>query len=111
MKIADILRSIADVVDMEQQAQQSLALNPATVEIVATDMAPEMEQPEEDCSELELLAKLAGITRASTTPDEQVFPMTAAFPAGNDVHHSKNPADMRSDSVSMYPDWQARKGE
>jgi hypothetical protein len=30
--------------------------------------------------------------------------------AGGGVNGPKNPADMRSNSISMYPDYQARKG-
>lgn len=105
MKIADILRAIADVVDMEHQAAEPVA----AIQVVATDVEPEIVMPEEDSSELEQLARLAGVAKATTAPDEQVFPLSAAFPAGNDVHHSKNPADMRSDSVSLYPKFGAKE--
>ena len=42
-------------------------------------------------------------------PKEIIAPMQAAFPSGDDVHKAKNPADIRTDATSMYPDYQARK--
>jgi hypothetical protein len=99
MKIAELLRTLADLVDAEQ-AEQMPQVN--TVETVA-------QQEPENTSELEQLARLAGVARATTKPNEQIFPMTAAFPAGTDMHHSKNPADMRSDSISMYPKYSAEE--
>lgn len=95
MKIAEILRAVADIIDL---AQQDTVPQEPVVTVV--------DNSQED-QEIDQLAKLAGITQASTTPDEQVFPMVASFPAGTDMHRSKNPADMRSDSVSLYPGYGA----
>ena len=97
MKIAELLRTLADIVDAESAAEQPAV---AAVEIVA--------QEPEDTSDLEQLARLAGVAKATTCPDEQVYPISAAFPAGNDIHYSKNPADMRTDSISLYPGYGAR---
>lgn len=44
----------------------------------------------------------------ANTPHELVAPPEAAHPAGNDMHHSKNPADMRTNAPSMYPGYQAK---
>jgi len=44
----------------------------------------------------------------ANTPHEIVTPPDAAYPAGNDMHHSKNPADIRTNAPSMYPDYQAK---
>jgi hypothetical protein len=43
----------------------------------------------------------------SNTPQERTAPVTAAFPSGDDVHHSKNPADIRTNAPSMFPGFQA----
>ena len=93
MKVAEILRALADVVELAQddapvETEQSL-------EVVAQD------------NEMEELARLSGITRVSTTPCEEVFPVQSVIPAGNDIHYSKNPADMRTDSISLYPGYGA----
>ena len=95
MKVAEILRAVADIIDLAQpDAEQEQP-------VVAV-----VDNSQED-QEIDQLAKLAGITQASTTPAEEVFPVSASFPAGNDMHYSKNPADMRTDSISLYPGYGA----
>ena len=95
MKVAEILRAVADIIDL---AQQDNAPQAPVVTVVDNS---------QDDQEIDQLAKLAGITQASTTPAEEVFPVSASFPAGNDMHYSKNPADMRTDSISLYPGYGA----
>lgn len=91
MKVAEILRAIADIIDAAQEPE---VVVPTTEPVDAT---------------VDQITKLAGITQASTTPSEVVFPMDAAYPAGDDMHSSKNPSDIRADSVSMYPGYGATK--
>lgn len=100
MKITDIIRGVLDVIDRaeEPEAEPTIA--------VAIETDPEQEQRD--------MLRLAGILDCdngeyANAPAEIVAPVTAAFPAGDDVHYSKNPADIRADSISMFPDWQARK--
>lgn len=51
--------------------------------------------------------KIAEILRAMV--DLVVKPVVqAVIPAGNDFHCSKNPADIRTDSISLYPGYGAR---
>ena len=95
MKVAEILRAVADIIDL---AQPDAEQEQPVVQAVDVDQQDQ---------EIDQLAKLAGITQASTTPAEEVFPVSASFPAGTDMHRSKNPADMRSDSVSLYPGYGA----
>ena len=94
MKVAEILRAVADLIDVAQA--EPIAAPEQSIEVVAQD------------NEMEELARLAGIARASTTPCEEVFPVQAVIPAGNDIHYSKNPSDMRTDSISLYPGYGAR---
>lgn len=95
MKVAEILRAIADIIDAAQETETDATALVTAVEPVDTTVAQ--------------ITKLAGITTASTTPDEVVFPMDSAFPSGTDMHYSKNPSDIRADSISMYPNYQAPK--
>jgi hypothetical protein len=109
MKITDIIRGIIDLIDHEtQQHQESqvavidLALNPE----------PDLQGPDP----LVMMRQLAGMPEVScdepeyaNEPDEQVSAVTAAFPAGDDLHHSKNPADIRTNAPSMYPGFQAQR--
>lgn len=94
MKVAEILRAIANIIDAAQGAEET--------PVVAVD---------EPCCDttVDQITRLAGVTQATTTPNETVFPLAAAYPAGDDVHSSKNPADIRADSVSMYPGYGASK--
>jgi len=95
MKVAEILRAIADIIDAAQATESEMALpTPAELQCDTT---------------VDQIAALAGVTRANTTPEEVVFPLDSAFPAGDDVHAKKNPSDIRADSVSMYPGYGATK--
>jgi len=69
-------------------------------------------QPESaanDDSELVRMKQIAGLLDTHTRenfenePNEKYSGIDAVLASGDDVHKSKNPADMRSDSVSMYP--------
>lgn len=100
MKVTDIIRSVLDIIDhAEDPEPQAVA-----VVQVQTDGGEELQD----------MQRLAGLIDLSepefaNEPHTIVSPVPAAFPAGDDVHHAKNPADIRSDSISMFPDWQARK--
>lgn len=99
MKISEILKKLADLVDTLEQddtLSQELIVKPEEEQTVDT---------------VQDILKLAGVTQASTTPEEHYFPLTSAYPAGDDMHHSKNPADMRSDSISLYPAYSAKPKE
>ena len=100
MKITDIIRSILDVIDHAEQPEAE------PVVAVVVDSEP--------AAELADMQRLAGLLdyeepEYANAPVEIVAPVTAAFPAGDDVHHSKNPADIRTNAPSMFPAWQATK--
>lgn len=97
MKITDIIRSVLDIIDgAEAPAEPAIAI---AVEV----------EPEEQIMNMQRLAGILADPEFANEPNEIVAPMGAAYPAGDDVHQSKNPADIRTDSISMFPDWQARK--
>jgi hypothetical protein len=73
------------------------------------DTSSAYETPEKHDDDVDTILVLSGIGKATTEPHEHYFPLSSAYPAGDDVHHSKNPADMRSDSVSLYPGYGATK--
>lgn len=76
-------------------------------ELMSTSEPPEEKSIDKD--DMPDILILSGIGKATTQPDEHYFPLSSAYPAGDDVHHSKNPSDMRSDSVSLYPGYGANK--
>lgn len=95
MKITDIIRSVIDMID---------AADPPEPKVAVVVNA----QPEQDDAELVRMRQIAGLlgtgdTEYSNSPEERVAPIDAVLAAGDDVHRSKHPSDMRSDSVSMYP--------
>lgn len=98
MKITDIIRSVLDIIDSNDQSAQPMLA-------VAVEIDPEQEMQD--------IQRLAGLPSAelgefANAPAEVIAPVTAAFPAGDDVHHSKNPADIRTNAPSMFPGYQAR---
>jgi hypothetical protein len=113
MRITDIIRGILDQVDATVGRQQE---EPAQPDVVIT--APQEEpcsceqEPKSDL--VAIIQQLAGLPVA-TEPDyanepvEVVQPIGAAFPGGDGESQRKNPADIRSNSVSMYPSYQAEK--
>jgi hypothetical protein len=100
MKITDIIRGVLDVIDRAEE--------PAAEPVAA--VAVEVE-PQEQIMDMQRLAGILNVEEPefANEPNAIVAPVGAAFPAGDDVHYSKNPADIRADSISMFPDWQARK--
>jgi hypothetical protein len=66
-------------------------------------------EPEADLMDMQRLAGILADPEYANEPNTVVAPVAAAFPAGDDVHHSKNPADIRTNAPSMYPSWQATK--
>lgn len=97
MKITDIIRSVLDIIDGAEAPQEP---------VVAIEIAAE---PEAELMDMQRLAGILADPEYANEPNEVVAPMGAAFPAGDDVHHSKNPADIRTNAPSMFPDWQARR--
>ena len=104
MKITDIIRAALDIIERQAEQQDQPGLAP---DIVAAE--PEVCEPAVD--EIVIIKQLSGVTGPNhvNAPNEIVSPIKAAFPAGDDVHASKHPADIRSDSFSMYPNYQAPK--
>ncbi len=98
MKVTDIIRSVLDIIDTaEAPAEPQIAV---AIEV----------DPQEELADMQRLAGLFGDEpEYANEPKTIIAPVPAAFPAGDDVHHVKNPADIRADSISMFPDWLARK--
>jgi hypothetical protein len=101
MKITDIIRGVLDVIDRAEEPEQTPVVAAVELEI----------EPETELADMQKLAGILGVEdpEYANAPVEIVAPVTAAFPAGDDVHHSKNPADIRTNAPSMFPGWQATK--
>ena len=98
MKVTDIIRQVLDIVDAAEQTEQPIAI-----------AQPETTEPDA----LIRIRHIAGLLpdgaegEYQNTPQEKTAAIGAAFPAGDDVHHSKNPADIRTNAPSMFPGFQA----
>lgn len=116
MKITDIIRGILDLADV--------AIERLPAEPVAQVVAIEPEQTcgtcgiapcscEQEPDLLAVIQHLAGVEVSepdlgyANQPEEQIAPVGAAFPGGDDMHSRKNPADIRTNAPSMYPGYQA----
>ena len=97
MKITDVIRGVLDLIDgAEAPAEPQIAV---AIEV----------DPQEELADMQRLAGLFGDeAEYANEPKTIIAPVPAAFPAGDDVHHAKNPADIRTNAPSMFPDWQAR---
>jgi hypothetical protein len=97
MKITDVIRQVLDIVDAAEEQQEPVM----------------MAEPQAEPDALIRIQQIAGLlptddsAEYSNTPQERTAPVTAAFPSGDDVHHSKNPADIRTNAPSMFPGFQA----
>jgi len=103
MKISDIIRGTA------QQAQEPVV----RVIKIQGDLQAEPEHDHTNDSELLRMRQIAGLvgtgdTEYSNSPEEKYAPLDAVIASGDDVHKSKHPSDIRADSMSMYPNFQAR---
>lgn len=96
MKITDIIRSVLDIIDGAEAPAEP---------VVAIEISAE---PAADVMDMQRLAGLLADPEYANEPNTVVAPIGAAFPAGDDVHHAKNPADIRTDAPSMFPGFQAR---
>ena len=110
MRITDIIRGILDQVDLavNQKAQEPVMQEPTVV------VAPVAEPAEQGPDLLDIIQQLAGVAPATepeyaNEPCEMTAPIGAAYPKGDDMHHSKNPADIRTNAPSMYPNFQAKQ--
>jgi hypothetical protein len=102
MKITDIIRTVIDLVDQNSAEQQEH-------EVAVVDLA--INPPEAAHDDLAIIKQLSGMEAEpeyANEPNEIVAPLGAAFPGGDDMHHRKNPADIRTNAPSMYPGYQAR---
>ena len=119
MRITDIIRGLLDIVDSTDAPAQP---GPDTIAALAVapnepmmQVAVEPELPKPDL--LAVIQQLAGLdaseadcgvqTQYANEPSEVTAPIGASFPGGDDMHHRKNPADIRTNAPSMYPGYQA----
>ena len=110
MKISELLRGLADLIDQENKGPTMAVQISAPVQ---AEVAPQTPQTEDELARMRLLSGLIGTgeTQYSNSPEEMVGDLDNVTASGTDLNKSKHPADIRTNAASMYPDWQARRGE
>lgn len=111
MKATDIIRNVLDLIDQVDCAQQA---EPAVTVAVA---APDEEQIQTgvDTNRFKHVYAMLAAQKENTpmydnSPNEVVASIDSVTKdAGGGWNGPKNPADMRSDSFSLYPGFQATK--
>ena len=103
MKVSDIIRSVLDLIDSAEAPEQHVQ--------IAVAVPAEQDHTEEELLRLRQIAGLLddGSGQYTNTPTEKYAGMDAVTATGADINRSKNPADMRSNSISMYPNFQAKE--
>ena len=103
MKAQEIIRSVLDLIDDIEAEQEP------------TDMIAVADSSCDD-DEFRRFQQIVNLTQPVQTqhanePAEAYGDLASVtVAAGGGVNGPKNPADMRSNSISMYPDYQAHKG-
>jgi len=100
MKISEIIRAVLDLIDSAEKKEPEVAVKIETP-VTASD---------EELTRLKQIAGLTGTSTYTSEPNPQYAGIDAVTASGTDINKSKNPADIRTNAPSMYPDWQARKG-
>ena len=98
MRTTDLIRAILDLIDQIEQRPEA---GRGAAAIPATD----------DVRRFQQIAGLQNTdTRTLANEPAEAYADIAAVTinAGGGINAPKNPADIRSDSVSMYPNFQAR---
>lgn len=97
MRTTDLIRAILDLIDQIQQQPEatSVPVSAASDDIRRFQQIAGLQDTQPKC--------------LANEPAEAYAPVAAVtVAAGGGANAPKNPADIRSDSVSMYPNFQAR---
>lgn len=125
MRANEIIRNVLDLIDqIECQKAQEPAQISIVGQMVSAPIAPEVPTEEPISQDLDqddetrrfrqivdILSTKDRNTMYSNSPNEMISgPASVTTDAGGGWNGPKNPADMRSDSVSLYPNHQHRPG-
>lgn len=115
MRATEIIRGILDVIDQAEARSNPEGLGMA---VKITKVSPEIEdmplsQGAEEINRfkqiVDLLPDDGEMSPLSNSPNPKIADIDAITKqSGDDMHKSKNPADIRSNATSMYPFHQHR---
>jgi hypothetical protein len=113
MKATEIIRGVLDLIDQVDCAQQEPELTAAAT-VTIPDETSEI-QTGVDTNRFKHIFAMLDAERStpamySNSPNQTVAGAdSVAKDAGGGLNGPKNPADIKSDSISMYPAYQAEK--
>lgn len=99
MKISELLRGIADLIDQEHEKEGP------TMAVQITAPAEVVAQDQDELARMRMLSGLIGTgdTQYSNSPEEMVADIDSVTASGTDLNKSKHPADIRTNAASMFP--------
>ena len=132
MRANEVIRGVLDLIDYIDcgQSMQSIAPQPAQTSImvvaepvhqppitvepgIVSDplVSPEDEETRRFKQIVDLMMPKSGVGMYSNSPNEAISGIeSVTTDAGGGLNGPKNPADIRADSISMYPNHQHRPG-
>ena len=114
MRATEIIRGVLDLIDQIDCEKEQPQVQ-GEVEIVASTSGEDPVQTGVDTNRFKQILDFLSADKPQVydnSPTETVASIDAVTTnAGGGVNGPKNPADIKSNSISMYPDWQARNKE
>lgn len=105
MKINDIIRSVLDLIDQHDEQEQTIIAEPEHEE---PTIVVDIQKTSSDDEEIARMKQIAGLLTTgpadyANEPQESYADVDAVTASGTDLNKSKNPADIRSNAMSMFP--------
>lgn len=118
MRIQDIIRSMMDMIDGVKEPEEHkkvtvVVAHPTAVVAEPEDASPLTHTPD-DLNRWKQIVDLASDNDGpiGNTPNEKYADIDSVTKhAGGGLNGPKHPADIKSNSISMYPDFVAKRGE
>ena len=121
MNIQDIIRSMIDMIDgvkepeEHKQVTQIIVAHPTATIAEPEDVSPFSHAPGDDINRWRQIVDLADNTDDApigNTPKEKYADIDSVTKhAGGGLNGPKDPADIKSSTISMFPDFVARRSE
>lgn len=106
MRATEIIRGVLDLIDqLESGAELESTLSPESAQslLPAQDSVEEIARYKQI---VDLIPPCGEITEFANTANEKYADIDAVLASGTDLLKSKNPSDIRANSLSMYPLYQ-----
>lgn len=116
MRATEIIRNILDIIDQcepeETGPEMTIAVGGMQPELAPMELSHDAEAINRFKQIVDLLPQDGEMSPLSNSPNEKYADVDAVTKqSGDDLNKSKHPADIRTNAPSMFPDWQARKGD